>query len=263
MAMVELKRPFRQQGDPQFLDILNRIRDNSLSLMDVDRLNVACGIRNPWAYERRSNLDTPPPPPIELTSTNEMAHAVNREQLATIDAPVFAYEAYTTGQFDTKLFPTEGVLRLKVGAQVMLIRNDKEGGYVNGSIGKVVHLAKDEIVVDIDGEECDIERVKWDRLSYDLDAQTQMMTTRSMGTFEQYPIRLGWAVTIHKSQGQTFDRVIVDFGRGAFAHGQAYVALSRCRTMSGLRLRTSFKMSDVQFDDRILEFHKQFDTGQV
>jgi ATP-dependent exoDNAse (exonuclease V) alpha subunit len=258
LELVELTRPFRQEGDPQFLDILNRTRTNSLTTEDVQELNTVCAIDQPWPDGEQAM-------PLEITSTNEMAIAINRRRLATIDAPMFTYGAQVNGQFEPKLFPTEGQLDLKVGAQVMLLRNSKTGEYVNGSIGRIVHLKKDRIVVDIadagaggGGGECEIEPTTWERFSYDTDRMTKKMVTRTVGTFEQYPVRLGWAVTIHKSQGQTFDRVIVDFGRGAFAHGQAYVALSRCRTMAGLRLRSGVCLDDIIFDNRVLEYLATF-----
>lgn len=245
--LVELRKPFRQQDDPRFLDILNRIRNDVLTLQDVNMLNVECKIGRPLVPET--------PAPIEITTTNDMADAINDRRLADIPAKEFVYHAIVSGKFDPKTCTADEHLALKVGSQVMMLRNDAYKRFVNGSIGRVTYLSPSQIVVKIEdedgGTDCEIERETWEHMTYGLDAFTQTMETHSVGSFKQYPIRLGWAITIHKSQGKTFDRVVVDFGRGTFAHGQAYVALSRCRTMTGLRLRTSICRDDIQVDPRI------------
>lgn len=250
LTKIVLTQPFRQLADPRFLAILNRVRNNTVTLQDVNTLNTECRFDRPWP-----DVDTEVP--IELTSTNIMADAINAEQLARLETPEFVYRAEISGQFDPKHYPTEARLVLRVGAQVMLLRNAVDRGYVNGSLGRVVHLGPRKIVVNVEGEDCEVLPVKWERLVYGLNGG-QTLGTHATGTFKQYPIRLGWACTIHKAQGKSFDRVIVDFGRGAFAHGQAYVALSRCRTMAGLRLRNSMGMGDVLFDERILAYSTQF-----
>jgi ATP-dependent DNA helicase PIF1 len=150
-------------------------------------------------------------------------------------------------------------LRLKEGAQVMLLTNNSDGLWVNGTIGTVEHI--DEAGLDVrlpDGMTVDVEPYKWTLYRYVYDKEKKSLSQESIGTFLQYPLTLAWAVTIHKSQGKTFDRVDVDFGRGTFAHGQAYVALSRCRTLEGMTLRQPLKKSHIIMDWRVIKYLTQF-----
>ena len=150
--------------------------------------------------------------------------------------------ASVTGAFDRSSLPAEETLRLKAGAQVMLVNNDKGGRWVNGTIGRVSGIrkgkARDDLVLVAlqDGTIVEVAPHTWELFEYQYDRTTKRISTRKTGSFTQYPIRLAWAVTIHKSQGKTFDRVVIDIGRGAFAHGQVYVALSRCTNFAGITL---------------------------
>jgi ATP-dependent exoDNAse (exonuclease V) alpha subunit len=247
-----LTTAFRQQNDPEFLEILNRIRNRQVEQEDIDLLNRRCSLKVDW-----NDAQFPPgvaAEPIMLTATNSIAESINTQQLRRLPMPERLYRATISGQFyENKQHPTDEFLKLRVGAQVMLVRNDPGGAFVNGSIGTVVELGQSWVGVDIEGSVVQVESMKWDKYAYTMDGRHLRAT--SVGSFTQLPIKLGWAVTIHKAQGKTFERVIVDFGKGAFAHGQVYVALSRCTTMAGLRLSRPLVFEDIIFDERVQEFH--------
>jgi ATP-dependent exoDNAse (exonuclease V) alpha subunit len=141
---------------------------------------------------------------------------------------------------------------------VILIKNDPDKQWVNGTIATIASLSRSSIKVDIDGEICEVKRVKWQKIEYSYNEDEDKIEEDVVGAFEQFPIKLAWAITIHKSQGQTFDKIIVDLGRGAFTHGQVYVALSRCSSLEGITLKRPVINSDIIFDKEIYEFHNQF-----
>ena len=163
-----------------------------------------------------------------------------------------------TGRFEESTYPADACLKLKKGAQVILIKNDPDKRWVNGTLAKVVALSKDSIVVDISGFEYDLPVVKWQKIEYSYNEAEERIEDEVVGEFAQYPLKLAWAITIHKSQGQTFDKVIIDLGHGAFTHGQLYVALSRCTCLDGIRLKRPVVHSDIIFDERIYEFNGRF-----
>ncbi|MCP4049822.1 MAG: ATP-binding domain-containing protein [bacterium] len=163
------------------------------------------------------------------------------------------------GNFDTKLAPTDIDLRLKAGAQIMFLNNDSGGRWVNGTVGEIKKITNEDIVVKIEGgSEVSIEPYTWQLYRYFLNTDKNVLDQEKTGSFTQYPIKLAWAITIHKSQGKTFDKVIIDLGRGAFAHGQTYVALSRCRTFEGLTFKKPLKKGNVIMDWRVVKFLTQF-----
>jgi len=168
------------------------------------------------------------------------------------------YEATATGKFEESAYPTDTSLKLKKGAQVILIKNDPAKQWVNGTLAKVVALSNDSVVVDINGRTCDVPVVKWQKIEYSYDKDKDKIEDEVVGAFAQYPIKLAWAITIHKSQGQTFDKVIIDLGHGAFTHGQLYVALSRCTCLDGIMLKRPVTHRDIIFDRRIYEFKGRF-----
>ena len=173
---------------------------------------------------------------ITLASRNCTADSVNQKCLAEIEAEEYTYEGTVTGKFEEKRFPVDMTLKLKVGAQVMFTRNDQHKRWVNGTIGTVTKLAKDEIQVTTGGAAYVVPNCSWESYSYEYDKEERKMKKELMGTFTQYPLRLAWAITVHKSQGMTFDKLYLDLSRGMFAAGQLYVALSRVRTLDGLFL---------------------------
>jgi ATP-dependent DNA helicase PIF1 len=256
MDFVELEKVYRQ-NDAAFIALLNAIRNRSVDDIQMDHLNSR------WDPEF-----TPPDDEfyITLTSTNDLAAARNREKLASLPGRARRYEGFIEGEFDRRSLPTDECLELKAGAQVMLLTNDRKGRWVNGTIGRVTAIRRpgdadgDDIVsVELpDGGEIDLAPATWELYRFRYDADADRIDSEPVGSFTQYPLRLAWAVTIHKSQGKTFDKVVVDIGRGAFAHGQVYVALSRCTAFGGLVLRTPIRRSHIWMDWRIVRFLTRF-----
>ncbi len=254
MDFVELEKVYRQT-DPAFIGLLNAIRNRSVDDEQIVHLNS----RLRPGYSPPDTEFT-----ITLTSTNDLAAARNREKLASLPGRARAYEAMIDGKFDRSSLPTEETLELKPGAQVMLLTNDRKGRFVNGTIGRVAEIVKvpdedDVIVVDLaDGKEVELSPYTWELFHFRYEPESDRIESESVGAFTQYPLRLAWAVTIHKSQGKTFDRVVIDIGRGAFAHGQVYVALSRCTSFEGIVLKTPIRKSHIWMDWRIVRFLTRF-----
>lgn len=248
LELVELTKVYRQD-EQRFIRLLDAIRTHAYDEDDLEDLNT----RYDPTFDRRDGY-------VTLCSVNALANSINQSQLQALPTPAVTYTANTTGDFSMKLFPTDQHLILKEGAQVVLLRNDPERRFVNGTIGKVLRLTDEMILLRVfnkDGDEEDIElfRFEWELIRYDYDRQERSLSSKVIGTFRQFPIKLAWAITIHKSQGKTFDRAIIDLGRGAFEFGQTYVALSRCRTLNGIVLKRKLKPSDILVDPRIMEFY--------
>lgn len=224
LVKIEFRKVYRQD-DEGFLNILEHVRMNQMTLEDVATLNTR--VMQPYADDMV----------VTLASVNKTADQINNQRLASIDKPEFVYEGAIVGRFEEKRFPVDQVLRLKVGAQVMFARNDPQKRWANGTIAKVCKLAKDEITVELsDGSKHVVPCCSWDSVSFEYDHATHKMKKEVVGTYTQFPLRLAWAITIHKSQGLTFDRLQIDLSRGTFASGQLYVALSRVRSLEGLYL---------------------------
>ena len=264
---IELTKIYRQ-SDPVFLKILNDIRNNTIAAEDLGLLNErACS-------EGIDEQDFG----IYITTRNARANEVNDHFLGQIDEPVKTYRAKMWGIIKDSHLLSNQVLRLKMGARVMLLNNDPKGRWVNGTVGTVVGFepAKTEeefkdgqvpfqqlenmegVLVELGSREIvTVHPFIKENFEYFYNKNLGMLDTKTLGTFTQYPLRLAWAVTIHKSQGCTFDKIFVDLADGTFAHGQLYVALSRCRTLDGLTLRQSVRMEDIILDERVIEFMKQ------
>ena len=255
LEIVELTRIFRQ-SDETFIDALNAIRVDDVKQEHLDRLND----RTDSDFAPRSGELY-----ITITPTNRVANLVNEAHMTALRFDAVDFEGKTSGDVKTDYLPTSSFLNLKVGAQVMFVNNDSFDRWINGTLGTVVHLPTpgrkhddaDPVLVRLqDGTVVDVESNQWQFSRLDFDATNGKLVRVPVGEFEQLPLRLAWAVTIHKSQGLTFDRVIIDLANGTFASGQLYVALSRCRTLEGIALRRKIRRRDVIVDRRIVEFTK-------
>ena len=244
---IELKEVYRQQ-DSHFISILNSVRSGRPSMEAIKALNSR--------YEPHF-VPSADEGYIRLTTHNQIADNYNAQQLSLIDEPIHSFDAEVSGNFPEYAYPTELRLDLKVGAQVMFVKNDpsSEHRYFNGKIGVVTDFFEEYILVQCPGddEKIAVEPLEWENCRYVINEQTQEMETEVQGIFKQYPLRLAWAITIHKSQGLTFDKAIVD-AAAAFASGQVYVALSRCRTLEGMVLATPLRQDAVITDARVEEY---------
>ena len=245
LITIELTTVYRQK-DEKFLDILNEIRDGEIRDIDFESLN-----------ERYiPDFEPTDEPYVYLTSHNRMADEINRKKLAELPGKSFFFKADIVGDFNENQYPNDETLELKVGSQIMFIRNDASGErrYFNGKLAEIVDLDEKGITVVIDGddESYTLKKEVWEQKRYSLDSEKNI-TEDILGSFKQYPIRLAWAVTIHKSQGLTFDRLIIDAGK-SFASGQVYVALSRCRTLEGIVLKSKITPDVIFADRRVSKF---------
>jgi ATP-dependent DNA helicase PIF1 len=248
MEMLELRKVYRQESR-HFLRLLEAVRINELDQDDLEDLN-----------ERYlPEFDTLESGYITLCARNATADRINRTELDKLIDREYTFEAEVKGIFDPALYPTEAELRLRIGAQVMFVRNDPDKAFVNGTIGKIIKMDENSIQIQVRGNDentknIDVPKIEWEIKKYKTSI-TGEIEMETIGSFRQYPLKLAWAITIHKSQGKTFDRLILDLGAGAFEHGQLYVALSRCRTLEGIVLKNKIKQSDVITDERVVDFH--------
>ncbi len=244
--LAALKHVFRQE-DEKFLAILNGMRNSRLSPEEVATVQSRVSTRTPAEASETH---------VVLTPNNAAAWRINQQRLEELDGVPTSFECSTDGQFDERSFPTEAVLELKPGARVMLIKNDHQGRWVNGSIGTVEALSDKDAFVSIDGETHRIAPQAWEKYRYEFDSDKKAVNRQVVGSFRQLPLRLAYAVTIHKSQGMTLDNVYIDFDNGMFAHGQAYVAFSRCRSLEGLELSRELRPRDIIIDKTAFQFGK-------
>ena len=250
---IQLEHVYRQQ-DLSFIGILNQVRNGHPTEETMMRLNTRC---------KPAFIPSPEEPYIRLTTHNQLANYYNETELQKLRGRTFQFHAEIKGTFPEYSYPTAETLVLKEGAQVMFIKNDTSGEhlYYNGRIGRVVHVDKQQILVlcEGDAEAIEVEPMEWENTRYTLNEETREIETDIQGTFKQYPRRLAWAITIHKSQGLTFDRAIIDANQ-SFAPGQVYVALSRCRTLEGLVLATPLEARAIINDSRVDTYIAQQET---
>lgn len=250
LKLVELDKIYRQ-SDQEFIKLLGGLRNRSFSRWDIVELNRRV---NPQFRIPRGEYY------ISLTTTNAIADRINQEQLSQLDGKLCEREGDLIGDFKEKDLPTKLTLGLKEGAQVMLLNNDPQGRWINGSIGKLTFLDEEgfgegSVEVKLQGGSIvEVKPVIWEMFRFFLNEDTQGIESEVVGSFSQLPLKLAWAVTIHKSQGKTFDRVIIDIGNGTFSHGQIYVAMSRCTTFEGIVLRRPIYDHHVLLDPRVVEF---------
>ncbi len=247
MVYLELDKIFRQQDD-DFITVLNHLRDNQVTPEDVKLLND---------HFKTEDQVRELPECITITTHNYKAEQLNAKELKALSGPSFYYEAEIEGEFPESLYPLPKSLEFRVGAQLMFVKNDSSGyaSYFNGKLAKVTALADDEITVVMQdsAQEYTLRREVWENKKYIVNAETKELDEEVIGTFAQYPVKLAWAVTVHKSQGLTFDRAVIDVGQ-AFAPGQVYVALSRLRSLDGLVLRSRIQSDLIYSDRQVVDF---------
>ncbi len=250
LVTIELKHIYRQ-SDARFIQLLNQVRDNRLEAASIQEFNRRY-IEN-FTPEKNQGY-------ITLTTHNNRADSINKSRLSALKGKAYCFEAEVSGEFPEHTYPTPFTLVLKVGAQVMFLRNDSslEKRYYNGKIGKIKTITGRRICITCPGESEDVEvdAAEWENINYKVDQENREIQEEIIGTFKQFPLKLAWAITIHKSQGLTFDKAVID-AEAAFAHGQVYVALSRCKTLEGMVLSSPFPSRGIATDAAVLNFVKR------
>lgn len=251
---LELQHVYRQ-SDQEFIKLLNKIRDNKIDEEVLDILN----------HRYKPDFDPGEEDYIILTTHNARAKDVNESKLALLETKLYRYKAEVFGNFPEHIFPTETSLEFKDGAQVMFVKNDPdpEKRFYNGKIGKIIELSDDRILVQCEGdsEPIDVVPIEWQNMKYSVNEESKEIEEKIEGTFTQVPLKLAWAITIHKSQGLTFERAIIDSSK-AFAYGQVYVALSRCRSLEGVVLSSPFSRGTLKNDNTIENFNREVAANQ-
>lgn len=243
LSIFELTTIFRQ-SDTQFTKVLDGIRQGKISSDQLEILNS------------RVTGAIPEDGHILLAPRNSQVQVINKTKLNQLSTRSKTYSAGIKGKFESSVYPTDKKLELKPGAQIMMIKNDRNKRWVNGSLGVIQGVLYDKIIVEIDGQEHEVGPETWDKVRYHYNSAVKQVEPEIISSFKQLPVKLAWAVTIHKSQGQTFSHLIVDFGEGVFAHGQAYVALSRASSLENLYLSKPLQHSDIIVDQQVVDFMK-------
>lgn len=257
LEFIELEKIYRQK-DAEFIALLNSIRNNSIEEEELEAVNrryFPDFERNPGDFY------------IHLTPTNRVSREINEKELKKLPGKAHYYVGEISGKFEEKHLPAEKELSVKISSQIMLLNNDKMKRWVNGTIGKITAIKKDEIGNDIiavklnGGKTVEVSPHTWELFEFFFNERNSQIESRTIGSFTQYPLKLAWSVTIHKSQGKTFDKVIIDIDRGTFAHGQMYVALSRCTTFEGIVLKKKILKKHIWMDWRVVKFATAYQYG--
>lgn len=248
---IELTKVYRQNDDT-FIRLLDRVRVGQPTKTDIDLLNARV-MPDPTLFTDDFVMT--------IATRRDIVDSINQSCLDAIPGAARTFVGETEGDFPDNSLPTDKELELKIDAQVVFVKNDPDRRWVNGTIGKVREFNDDEIIVEVeDGTKHAVTIDLWENVKYEYDEEKGQVNEKVIGAYSQYPLKLAWALTIHKSQGLTFDRVVVDVGQGAFSGGQTYVALSRCRSLEGLKLRSTINQRDVFVNQRVVAFSRQFNN---
>ncbi|HEV8080771.1 MAG TPA: helix-turn-helix domain-containing protein [Chitinophagaceae bacterium] len=244
--LIELDKIYRQKED-SFVALLNKVRNNNMNANDFEDLHLRYDPSFRPSIEEKY---------ITLTSHNNQADQINHRELQKLLSPSYSYDAIIENDFPENMYPAEGSLVLKVGAQVIFLKNDAmQKRYFNGKIGVVKSLEKEKIIIECDGIDISVAQETWENSRYVLNRDDGKLQQETIGTFTQFPLRLAWAITIHKSQGLTFDKVMID-AAGSFSSGQVYVALSRCTSLSGIVLLSKIPSAAIHSNDNVVKGHQ-------
>lgn len=262
LVSIELRKVYRQ-NDPTFISILDRIRTNQINNKDLARINEqVCPKEKEEPVEKEKDKDLS----VTLSSRRDTVDWINSQQLDLLPNDKVTFFGNITGEFPESSLPTSMELVLKVGAQIMFIKNDIEKQWVNGTLGTVSGIDEEDGLLYIhteENEDLQVERETWENIRYRFNEEEQKIEEEQIGTFEQFPVKLAWAITVHKSQGLTFKNVTIDFTGGVFAGGQTYVALSRCKSLEGITLREPIKRNDIFVKSEVAHFAEHFNNRSI